>query len=149
MIARSDTLWCPLIIKSTASSDAAKVTCDQRLVRLRLGCYAAEAGVGTAFDALFKCGQYRKRVARDVCLTGLVVCLLFPAGDACAVVASIEAQLGRNTIYKEAWLLATPSGFDEDTGFDSIEDSSRGYDSTVDLRRLTLCISIGYFHDQV
>ena len=37
--------------------------------------------------------------------------LLFSAGDACAVVAVIEAQLGRNTIYKETQLLATPSGF--------------------------------------
>lgn len=93
------------------------MTCDRRLVRLRLGCYAAEAGVGAALDALSRCGQKRKRVARDVCLTGLVACLLFLDGDACAVVASIEAQLGRNTIHKKAWLLlATRSGFDEVLG---------------------------------
>ncbi len=125
------------------------MTCDPRLVRLRLGCYAAKAGVGAALDALSRCGQYRKRVARDVCLTGLVACLLFLAGVACTVLASIEAQLARDTECKETpgyWQL---SGFDEDAGFDSIENSSHGYDSTVELRRLTLCISIGYFHQEV
>ena len=63
--------------------------------------------------------------------------------------SSIEAQLGRKTIYNKAGLLATPSGFDEDAGFDSSEAGSRGYDSTVDLRRLMLCISIGSYHRDV
>ena len=108
-----------------------------------MGCCAAEAGVGDALDAL------SKRGARDVCLTGLVACLLFTVDGACAVVVNVEAQLGRKTIYKKAWLLATPSGFDENAGFDSTEDTSRGYDSTVDLRRLILCISIGSYREEV
>ena len=68
---------------------------------------------------LMRCqsGQYRKRVARDVCLTRLVcVPLLCSADEACAVVVGFEAQLGRDSIYKEDRLLATPSGFVEGTG---------------------------------
>ena len=60
------------VLSEATDNDVRREVC-----RLRLGFCAATAGDGAALDALSKCGQVSMIVACEVCLTWLVMFLLF------------------------------------------------------------------------